>query len=190
MIGLGMRESIRRLRQDWRANARDPKARIVLCAFRLTQGLYADSWPRKFGAAVATITYRFLTEMILGLELRPKTSVGGGLRIYHGFGLVVNDHAVIGEGVTLRNGVTIGHKHPGGGCPVIEDYVEIGANAVVIGDITIGAHSIIGAGSVVIHSFPPHSVIAGNPARLIYSTKERAHSVNSDQPDVATPGGR
>ena len=115
----------------------------------------------------AMVFYRFITEFGLGMELRPKTRVGAGLRIYHGFGLVVNDHAVIGDDVVLRNGVTIGHKNPGEGAPVIGDRVQIGAGAILIGNITIGSDSIVGAGSVVTKSVPPFSVVAGNPAKVI-----------------------
>ena len=160
---------------DWEANPRDPKARFVLIGFRFAQIIRGDGVG--LGGLVslpATVLYRFVTEFLLGIELRPKTHVGGGLRLYHGAGLVVNDHAVIGRGVALRNGVTIGHKVAGGGCPVIGDGVEIGANAVVIGDIVIGKGSVIGAGSVVTKSCPPDSIIAGNPARILRSKEEGA----------------
>jgi putative colanic acid biosynthesis acetyltransferase WcaB len=156
-----------RLKHDWVANRRDPKARFILTGFRFAQWAIGDSRLRRVLASPLEIAYRLATECVLGVELRPRTHVGAGVRIYHGVGLVVNDKAVIGDRVTLRNGVTIGHKLPGHGCPVIEDDVEIGANAVLIGRITIGRNSVIGAGSVVTRSFPENSVIAGNPARVL-----------------------
>jgi putative colanic acid biosynthesis acetyltransferase WcaB len=122
--------------------------------------------PRKSSIPLV-VAYRFLTEFALGIELRPKTTIGAGLTIYHGTGLVVNDHARLGKNVTLRNGVTIGHKVPSGGSPVIGDGVEIGASALIIGDITIGDGAIIGAGSVVVKSVAPFTSVAGNPARKI-----------------------
>ena len=88
--------------EDWRANPRDYKARFVLVGFRLAQATLssrATPWPLKF---LAVASYRFVTEWILGIELRPKTVVGGGLRLYHGVGIVVNDHTVLGRNVILR----------------------------------------------------------------------------------------
>lgn len=111
--------------------------------------------------------HRFLSEFVLQMELRPRTSVGPGLRIHHGFGLVVNDHAVIGSNVVLRNGVTIGHARPGGGSPRLEDGVEVGAGASVIGEITVGRSAVIGAGAVVVADVPTGSIAVGNPARIL-----------------------
>ncbi|WP_411742182.1 hypothetical protein [Rhodococcus sp. IEGM 1343] len=74
---------------------------------------------------------------------------------------------MIGRNVDLRNGVTIGHKTPGTHPPVIGHGVEIGANAVVIGDIFVADNSKIGAGAVISKSCGPNSVMVGNPARNI-----------------------
>jgi serine acetyltransferase len=111
--------------------------------------------------------YRAWTEGTLALELRPKTRVGGGLALYHGFGLVVNDHTVIGEGVTLRNGVTIGNRIPGGPCPDIGDGVVFGAGAIVVGGLVIGEQARIGAGAVVLKHVPAGATAVGNPARIL-----------------------
>lgn len=108
--------------------------------------------------------YRIMTEIFLGLELRPKTRIGPGLAIHHGFGLVLNDGAWIGSGVTLRHGVTIGHSEIGGRCPVIMDHVDIGSNSILIGDITIGAAATIGAGAVVVKNVGRGRTVVGNPA--------------------------
>jgi serine acetyltransferase len=98
------------------------------------------------------------------MEVRPKTRIGAGLSIYHGYGLVLNDHCVIGEDVVLRNGVTIGNKHEGGGVPVLGDRVEVGAGAIILGEIELGSDCKVGAGSVVLKSFPAGSTLVGNPA--------------------------
>ena len=155
------------IRSDRLANPRDPKAQAVLLFFRLCQYAMADlSRPRRSSLPLI-VAYRFWTEFVLGLELRPKTLVGPGLTIYHGYGLVVNDHAVIGAGVVLRNGVTIGHRSPGKPCPVLGDGVEVGANASIIGAIEIGAGARIGAGAVVVKSVAAGDVVVGNPARSV-----------------------
>lgn len=152
---------------DWRENPRDYKARLVLIGFRICRGLYLKGYWLRPLYWTCTAVYRILTEGILGIELRPKTDVGAGLRIYHGFGLVVNDHTVIGRSVILRNGVTIGHKRAGEGSPTIQDDVDVGANSTVIGEIVIGRGTTIGAGAVVTKSTPEGSVWVGNPARRI-----------------------
>ncbi|WFU79138.1 serine acetyltransferase [Bradyrhizobium sp. CIAT3101] len=98
---------------------------------------------------------------------------GPGLVIVHGWGLVVNREAIIGANVTLFNGVVIGRKdrimkdgrHTE--YPVIGDDVWIGPQAIVLGGVKIGSGAIIGAGSVVTKDVPPHSVVAGNPARIL-----------------------
>lgn len=169
-----MRLAIERLYQlrkciqaDFVANAKDPKARLVLFGFRVCQWLMHDRERPRRRSLPAVALYRLITEFFLGIELRPKTAVGPGLTIYHGFGLVVNDHARLGAGVTLRNGVVIGNKQKDGACPVIGDGVVVGANAVIIGDIEVGAQAKIGAGAVVTKDVRPGAVVVGNPAREI-----------------------
>lgn len=164
-------EDIRQLsdyvKADVAANARDPKAQIVLVGFRICQWLIRDNERPRRRSLPAVAVYRLLTEFVLGVELRPKTLVGPGLTIFHGFGLVVNDHARIGAGVTLRNGVVIGNKHHDGPCPVIGDGVVVGANAVIIGGIRVGDHAQVGAGAVVTKDVPAGATVGGNPAREI-----------------------
>ncbi|MDB5063405.1 MAG: serine acetyltransferase, partial [Mucilaginibacter sp.] len=93
------------------------------------------------------------------------------LIFYHGQGLVVNFKTIIGENCVLRNGVTIGHKKLADGslsnAPRIGNNVDIGANACIIGDITIGDNVIIGAGAVVIKDIPANSIAVGNPAKVL-----------------------
>ena len=156
------------VRADWRANPRDPKSRLVLLAFRLAQlAMGTPDGGVRLRAILPVALYRAWTEGMLGIELRPRTRVGAGLTIYHGFGLVVNDHVVLGAGVTLRNGVTIGNRTPDGACPVIGDGVEFGAGAIVIGDLDVGAGARIGAGAVVVKPVPAFRSVVGNPARLL-----------------------
>lgn len=157
----------RLVRADWRANPRDVKPRLVLLGLRLAQLAMGSPDRLRLRAVIPVALYRAFTEWGYGLELRPRTRVGGGLTIYHGYALVVNDHAVIGRGVTLRNGVTIGNRAPDGGCPRIGNAVEIGAGAILLGPITIGDGARIGAGAVVLHDVPAGAAVVGNPARIV-----------------------
>jgi serine acetyltransferase len=155
------------LRRDLAANRRDPKSQLVLVLLRVCQ-VAMGSPDRVRPVAYPLIAfYRLFTEFFLGMEVRPKTRIGAGLSIYHGYGLVLNDHCVIGEDVVLRNGVTIGNKREGGGVPVLGNRVEVGAGAIILGDISIGSDCKVGAGSVVLKSFPDGSTLVGNPARLL-----------------------
>ncbi len=155
------------VRQDWQANPRDVKSRAILVGLRLAQLAMGSPDRLRLRAVIPVALYRGWTEMLLGLELRPRTRIGGGLTIYHGYGLVVNDHTRIGRRVTLRNGVTIGHREEGGPSPVIEDGVVLGAGAIVLGGITVGAGARIGAGAVVLRDVPAGRTAVGNPARLL-----------------------
>lgn len=150
--------------QDWAANAGNPKGRSLLALFRLCQlirRLPAGLW--LLGSPVLA-AYVLLAHWIMGVELDYRSEIGPGLALYHGTGLVVHAAAKIGARCTLRNGVTIGERRPGGGCPVLEDDVELGVNAVVIGPIRIGRGASVGAGSVVLRDVEPGTVVAGNPA--------------------------
>ncbi|MCE9542806.1 MAG: serine acetyltransferase [Verrucomicrobia bacterium] len=153
--------------QDWTANANNPKGRFVLLYFRLCQrirhlplGLWVLGIP-------LLACYVLLVHWLMGIELDYKTTVGPRLSLQHGVGLVVHQGVLIGEGCTLRNGVTIGERPPREGVPSLGDRVDVGVNAVILGPITIGNAVVIGAGSVVIRDVEPGSVMAGSPARLI-----------------------
>lgn len=158
---------IRTLRADLRANKGDPKARLVLTGFRVCQYLIRDRDRPRRRSYPAVAAYRFSTEFILGLELRPKTRVGPGLTIFHGTGLVVNDRALIGAGVILRNGVVVGHKSPEQYAPFLRDAVDVGTTALIVGAVTLGRGARVGAGAVVVHDVAAGDTVVGNPARSV-----------------------
>jgi len=159
-----MKSLIRIIRQDFSANPQNTKGVFICFMFR-----WAHSWrgtrekPRKSSLPLLVL-YRLIVEWILGVEIPAKTVIGPGLQIFHGQGVVVNGDAIIGKNAILRNGVTIGHKTPGGGSPKIGDNVSFGANSVLIGEVTLGNNIIIGALSLVNKSFGSNLIIAGNPA--------------------------
>ena len=108
-----------------------------------------------------------LYSVFVGIDIPWQTSIGNGLRISHPCGIVINDHAKIGNNVWIRCNTVIGTNLKSNKAPIIGDNVQIGANSVIIGDITIGDNCIIGAGSVVVKSVPKNSLVVGNPARVI-----------------------
>lgn len=162
------------LRQDYANNPRNPKGRLVLTLFRLAHAVAS----RKESAYVLwllgvpyLVMYRVIVEWFLGVEIPPHTRLGPGITLFHGQGLVINDHTVIGRNCVLRHNTTIGcvmnPDRSQGPSPVIGDEVEIGANVVILGGITIGNRAVIGAGSVVVKDVPYCAVVVGNPARVI-----------------------
>ncbi|MGE0681897.1 MAG: serine O-acetyltransferase [Candidatus Binatia bacterium] len=116
-------------------------------------------------ARIVSHLSRFLT----GIEIHPGARVGRRLFIDHGMGVVIGETAEIGDDVTLYQGVSLagtslekGKRHP-----TLEDWVLVGAGAAVLGPITVGRHSRIGSGSVVVNSVPPHSTVVGIPGKVV-----------------------
>lgn len=106
--------------------------------------------------------------LVFNAVLPAEVAIGKSTTYGHGgVGVVVNPGAKIGDHVSVGQTVTIGGRSRRGGLPVIEDGVYIGAGAKILGDVTIGRHSIIGANAVVIESVPPRSVAVGIPARIV-----------------------
>jgi serine O-acetyltransferase len=158
---------------------RDAAARTTLEVLLVYPGLHALWFYRmchwmwnhhlKTLARLLTHLSRFLT----GIEIHPGTNIGEGFFIDHGMGIVIGETAEIGKNVTLYQGVTLGSLslHKGKRHPTIEDGVIIGAGAKVLGPITIGHGSRIGANAVVLKSVPPHSVVVGVPGQIIRHSK-------------------
>ncbi len=104
-----------------------------------------------------------------GIEIHPGADIGKGFFIDHGSGVIIGETTVIGDDVTLYQGVTLGGtgKEQGKRHPTIENNVMISAGAKVLGSFTIGANSKIGAGSVVLEEVPPNSTVVGVPGRVV-----------------------
>jgi serine O-acetyltransferase len=154
---------------------RDPAARSTLEIVLTYPGVHALFfyriahwlWTRdvKLLARLIANLGRFLT----GVDIHPGATIGRRLFIDHGMGVVIGETAEIHDDVTLYQGVTLGGTSLSKGKrhPTIEDHVIITTGATVLGPVTIGAASRIGAGSVVIHPVPPNSTVVGIPGRVV-----------------------
>lgn len=114
------------------------------------------------------MAYRVI-ETLTGISIPKSVDVGPGLRIYHFGNVFVHAQAKIGANCTLRQGVTIGNRHEGGAVPVLEDDVELGAYAQVLGGVRVGRGARIGAMSVVLGDVPAGATAVGAPARVVES---------------------
>jgi serine O-acetyltransferase len=128
-----------------------------------------------------------LTRLLTGIEIHPGARIGRRLFIDHGAGVVIGETAIVGDDVTLYQGVTLGgtgHEH-GKRHPTLRDGVFAGSNANILGNICIGENSRVGAGSVVLRDVPPDSTVVGVPAHIVYQNGERV-LITDPQPDQAT----
>lgn len=112
------------------------------------------------------LLFRF-TETVTGISLPKGASIGPGLKIWHFGNIFINADSILGANCTLRQGVTIGNKVDGGPSPVLEDDVELGAYAQILGGVRVGRGAKVGALSVVLRDVPPGSVAVGAPARIV-----------------------
>ena len=154
---------------------RDPAARsvleIVLCypgfhavlIHRLAHGVYNRGW-----FTLARVMSQFSRTMT-GIEIHPGATIGRRCFIDHGMGTVIGETTEIGDDVLLYQGVTLGGtgKDTGKRHPTIGNEVVIGTGAKILGNITIGDHVKVGAGSVVVRSVPHHSTVVGVPGRVV-----------------------
>ena len=130
-----------------------------------------------------------LARSFTGVEIHPAATIGRGLFIDHGFGVVIGETAVLGENVTLFQGVTLGGtgKEQGKRHPTIGDNVVIGAGAKVLGNITVGRDSMIGANAVVIRDVPEHSTVVGVPGRITRTKDRQFPGINLDHTHLPDP---
>ncbi len=172
---------------------RDPaatsRAMVLLCypglhavwSHRVHHWLWCKGW-RFLPRAMSQIT-RFHT----GIEIHPAARLGRRLFIDHGMGVVIGETAIVGDDVTLYQGVTLGGtgKDVGKRHPTLRNGVFVGNNANILGNIVIGENSRVGAGSVVVRDVPPDSTVVGVPAHIVYQGGKRV--LITDPHDVSDP---
>lgn len=171
---------------------RDPAARSKAEVFFLYPGIQAVMWHRvahfffkhnrKFIARWISQCTRFWT----GIEIHPGATIGKGLFIDHGMGVVIGETAVVGDNCTIYQGVTLGGtgKEKGKRHPTLGNNVMVGCGAKVLGPFTVGDNSKIAAGAVVLSEVPPNSTCVGVPARIV---KREGIRVEPDLDQVTIP---
>ena len=135
----------------------------ALLVHRLAHFLYV------IGIPIFPRVVSHVSRMLTGIEIHPGATIGRGLFIDHGMGVVVGETSEIGDNVTMYQGVTLGGtgQERGKRHPTIGDNVMIGVGAKILGAITVGENSKIGAGAVVLNDVPPNSTAVGVPAKVV-----------------------
>ncbi|MBD5555852.1 MAG: serine O-acetyltransferase [Roseburia sp.] len=124
-----------------------------------------------------------------GIEIHPGATIGKGFFIDHGSGVIIGETAIVGDNVTLYQGVTLGGtgKETGKRHPTIGDNVMISAGAKIIGSFTVGENSKIGAGSVVLEEVPPNCTVVGVPGRIVKRDNVKIPRSDMNQCDLPDP---
>ncbi|MDH3504725.1 MAG: serine O-acetyltransferase [Nitrospirota bacterium] len=155
----------------------------ALLAHRLAHWLWRTNLP---------IIPRLISQLarwVTGIEIHPGAQIGRGFFIDHGMGVVIGETAIIGDFVTLFQGVTLGGtgKERGKRHPTLGNHVVVGAGAKVLGNITIGDFVKIGANSVVLRSVPSNSTVIGIPGRIIKTIGDRVPEATMDHANIPDP---
>lgn len=171
----------------------DPAARSTIEVVLTYSGLHAI-WSHRIAHALFNKNLHFLARVVsqisrffTGIEIHPGAKIGRRLFIDHGMGVVIGETCEIGDDVTIYQGVTLGGtgKEKGKRHPTIEDNVLIATGAKVLGSITVGENSKIGAGSVVLKEVPADSTVVGIPGKVVISNgvKVKNKHDHQDLPD-------
>ena len=126
-----------------------------------------------------------------GFEISPTTQIGPGLYIAHFGGVVISPQAILGANVNIAHGVTIGAASRGArtGAPTLEDRVWVGANAVIVGKVTIGHDALIAPGAYVNFDVPSMAVVLGNPGKVVSDTGSVGYVNNTMEINSVLPDG-
>lgn len=177
-----MSETLKKIRNDFNAAlSMDPAATSKLEVALTYAGFHAllfyrlAHWLVKRGVPFLPRALSQFGRFITGIEIHPGATIGSGLFIDHGMGVVIGETTEIGNNVTLFQGVTLGGtgKQRGKRHPTLGSHVVVGAGAKVLGPITIGDYVKIGANSVVLQDVPDHSTVVGIPGRIVRIKDER-----------------
>ena len=176
-----IRESDPAIKSDWEVLLY-PSFKVIL-NYRVAHRLYK----KKHYFLARWISQRAARKT--GIEIHPGATIGEGLFIDHGSGVIIGETTIIGNNVTLYQGVTLGGtgKEQGKRHPTLEDNVMVSAGAKVIGSFTIGENSKIGAGSVVLEEVPPNCTVVGVPGRIVKMDNKKVPRSDMDQIHLPDP---
>jgi len=186
----------RRMSADIRAvKERDPAATSTFSVLLNYPGLHAlwwhrvDHWLWNHGRTVIARFGSQIARWFTGIEIHPGATIGDRFFIDHGSGVVIGETTIIGNDVTLYQGVTLGGtgKESGKRHPTLDDCVVVGVGAAVLGNITIGRGSKVGGGAVVIDDVPPNCTVVGVPGRVVVRSGERVEAVDLHHEDLPDP---
>lgn len=160
---------------------RDPAARSWLEVLTCYPGFHAlvlhrlSHWLWHIGIPVVPRLVSHLARFLTGIEIHPGATIGSGVFIDHGMGVVIGETAIVGDYALIYQGVTLGGtgKETGKRHPTLGDNVVVGAGAKVLGNILIGHNVRIGAGSVVLREVPSDCTVVGVPGRIVFRSGER-----------------
>jgi serine O-acetyltransferase len=172
---------------------RDPAARTRLEVLLCYPGLWAvwihrvSHWLWRHQMRLLARVFSQVGRFYTGVDIHPGALIGQRLFIDHATGVVIGETAIVGSDVTMYQGVTLGGTGKGHGKrhPTICDRVFIGNNANILGNLTVGENSRVGAGSVVLSDVPPNSTVVGVPAHIVYRNGERV--LLTDPHDIKDP---
>src|SRR5215470_7683439 len=172
---------------------RDPAARSYFEVLLCYPGLHAlwmhriNHWLWRRGLRFPARFLSQVARLLTGIEIHPGAEVGQRLFIDHGMGVVIGETSIVGDDVTIYQGVTLGGtgKEHGKRHPTIGNGVAIGAGAKVLGNISVGDNARIGAGSVVLRSVPENSTVVGVPAHVMFRDGKRV--VITDPKQITDP---
>lgn len=171
------------IREDWQTHNRQWSRHgfWVLLVYRFGRWRYTiSSRPLRVPFSFTYKVLKFISEMLLGMELPCEAIIGRRFVIEHIGGIVVSGDAIFGDDCVMRNGVTVGLRNRGvRGSPMLGNRVDIGAGAKLLGPIQIGDDVAIGANAVVITDVPANSIAVGIPARIIPKKVKDAEAVLS-----------
>ena len=155
----------------------------ALVMYRAAHALHKRGKP--FAARFVSQSARFLT----GIEIHPGATIGKGLFIDHGSGVVIGETAIVGDNCTIYQGVTLGGtgKETGKRHPTLGNNVMVGSGAKLLGNFTVGDNSKIAAGAVVLGDVPENSTAVGIPAKVVRKKGEKVEGADLDQTHIPDP---
>ena len=179
----------KRLKQDIQVVfERDPAAKTTAEVLLCYPGLHAI-WMHRISHKLYKKGWVLIPRMIsnfarwrTGIEIHPGATIGEGLFIDHGTGIVIGETAELGNNITLYQGVTLGGtgKEKGKRHPTIGDNVVVASGAKVLGSFKVGENSKIGAGSVVLKEVPPNSTVVGIPGKIVWHEGKKVGDADRD----------